>query len=77
MTPPDFTMILTSDRSMTKLTGGRGRPTRDEIARLAYTFYESRGRRDGRDVDDWIAAEQELTHHFSGRDTMNATSSRP
>jgi hypothetical protein len=70
---PDFTAILTSERSMTKYTGSRARPTQDEIARLAYTFYESRGRRDGRDVGDWLAAEQELAHHFSGRDTTDAT----
>jgi hypothetical protein len=49
---------------MTKDTGGRERPSRDEIARLAYYFYETRGRRDGLDVDDWLAAEQELRHHY-------------
>jgi hypothetical protein len=28
---------------MTKYTGGSERPSRDEIARLAYHFYETRG----------------------------------
>jgi len=49
---------------MTKNTGGRERPSRDEIARLAYHFYETHGRRDGHDVDDGLSAEQELAHHY-------------
>lgn len=31
-----------------------------EIARLAYQLYEMRGRQDGHDVSDWLAAEEEL-----------------
>jgi hypothetical protein len=50
---------------MAKRTGGgRYRPSPDEIARLAYHFYEVRGRQDGQDVDDWLAAERELTQHY-------------
>jgi hypothetical protein len=49
---------------MAKYTGGRAGPLRDEIARLAYHFYETRGRLDGQDVDDWLAAEQQLTRHY-------------
>jgi Protein of unknown function (DUF2934) len=49
---------------MAKYTGGRERPSRDEIARLAYHFYETRGRPDGQDVDDWLSAERELTRHY-------------
>jgi hypothetical protein len=33
----------------------------DAIARRAYEIYESRGRIDGRDVEDWLQAERELT----------------
>lgn len=56
---------LTGERMLTKYTGGgRERPSRDEIARLAYHFYEKRGRRDGQDVDDWLFAEEELTRHY-------------
>lgn len=32
----------------------------DAIARRAYEIYESRGRIDGRDVEDWLQAEREL-----------------
>jgi hypothetical protein len=42
-------------------TDGQECPSRDEIARLAYHFYETRGRLDGHDLDDWLSAEQELT----------------
>jgi hypothetical protein len=30
------------------------------VAALAYSFYEQRGREDGRDVEDWIQAEQTI-----------------
>jgi DUF2934 family protein len=45
-------------------TGGRERPSHDEIARLAYYFYERRGRRDGHDLDDWLSAEFQLRRHY-------------
>lgn len=59
----DIAAILTGERGFTKNTGGVERPSRDEIARLAYHFYETRGREAGQDVDDWLAAEQELIRH--------------
>ena len=65
MTNADFAAAtLTGERLMAKYTGQSARPTRAEIARLAYYFYETRGRRDGRDVDDWLSAEQELARHY-------------
>jgi hypothetical protein len=41
-------------------TGGRRAPAHDEIAQLAFNLYESRGRQDGHDVEDWLRAEEEL-----------------
>jgi hypothetical protein len=35
-------------------------PTYDQIAEAAYLRYLNRGASDGRDFDDWLAAEQEL-----------------
>ena len=64
MTTSDIAAILTGERMLTKYTGSLEPPSRDEIARLAYHFYETRGRRDGQDVNDWLAAEQELTRHY-------------
>jgi Protein of unknown function (DUF2934) len=64
MTFSNIAARITGEGVMAKYTGGRERPSRDEIARLASYFYETRGRRDGLDVDDWLAAEQELAHHY-------------
>jgi hypothetical protein len=64
MTLSDIAARITGEGSMAKYTGGRASPTRDEIARLAYHFYEARGQCDGHDVDDWLSAEQELTRHY-------------
>jgi outer membrane protein TolC len=35
-------------------------PSQDEISRRAYDLYQARGAEDGRDMDDWLRAEQEL-----------------
>ena len=64
MTISDIAAALTGEGVMTKNTGGRERPSQDEIARLAYQLYETRGRLEGQDLDDWLSAEQELTHHY-------------
>lgn len=60
----DLVVTLTGERALMKYTGGRVCPTPDEIARLAYHFYERRGRQDGCAIDDWLSAERELTHHY-------------
>jgi hypothetical protein len=36
------------------------RPTREQIAQRAFEIYQSRGGGHGRDLDDWLRAEQEL-----------------
>ena len=48
---------------MGKYTGRRLSPTRDEIAQLACSLYESRCRHDGHQIDDWLRAEQELARY--------------
>jgi Protein of unknown function (DUF2934) len=64
LTLPDSAAALTGERMMTKYTGGgRERLPRAEIARPAYHFYATRGRRDSQDGDDWLSAEQERTRH--------------
>ena len=32
----------------------------DEISEVAYSYWESRGRENGHDVEDWLMAEQEV-----------------
>ena len=56
---------ITGDGFMGKDTGGRQRPTRDEVSKLAYNRYEVNGRKDGNDIEDWLLAEQELVHHYA------------
>ena len=65
MTNTEIAATVTGESMMTGYTGGHDRPSRREIAELAYYFYEARGRRDGQDVDDWLAAERQLAHHYS------------
>jgi len=38
----------------------QGRPTHAEIARLAYSYWEARGRKHGHAVEDWLRAERDL-----------------
>lgn len=39
---------------------GQAEDVRCRIAALAYQFYEQRGREDGHEVEDWLAAEQRI-----------------
>jgi hypothetical protein len=65
MTTFDGAAIPTGERLWANYNIGRPRPpSHSEIARLAYFFYQMRGRRDGRDIDDWLAAERELTRDY-------------
>ena len=50
---------------MGKYTGRRTSPTHDEIAQLAFTQYESRGRQEGHHIEDWLRAEQELVWRYA------------
>jgi len=50
---------------MGRNTGRRLSPTQEEIAQLAYSFYESRGRQEGHQLEDWLHAEQELIRHYA------------
>jgi len=43
---------------------GHTAPSHDEIAREAYALYEARGRENGWDVEDWLAAEELLRHRI-------------
>jgi Protein of unknown function (DUF2934) len=60
-----FAADITGERGIALYTGHRTSPTRDEIAQLAFSFYESRERRDGHHVEDWLRAEQELVRHYA------------
>ena len=40
-------------------------PSHDEIARLAYAYWEAGGRRHGSAEADWLRAERELRNRFA------------
>jgi hypothetical protein len=64
MTGSELIASVTADGTMGKHTGRRQSPSIEEISQLAYHFYEQRGGGDGHDLDDWLAAEQELLRHY-------------
>jgi hypothetical protein len=43
-----------------KISRAKILPAHDEIARRAFEIFCARGYQDGRDVEDWLTAEQEL-----------------
>ena len=47
-------------------TAATAQPSYDDIAQAAYQRYLSRGGQDGRDFEDWIEAERELTKRNAG-----------
>ena len=56
---------ITGEKKIGKYTGGRTSPAHDEIAQLALSLYEARGRQGGHEVEDWLRAEQELVRHYA------------
>lgn len=42
-------------------------PTNEEIARLAYSFFETEGRLDGHDLEHWLRAREQLSKSYSSR----------
>jgi hypothetical protein len=44
-------------------------PNREEIERRAYEIYESRGCEEGRALEDWLTAEEQLTRESSSSET--------
>lgn len=51
-----------------KEAGGNGHAAMDygEVARVAYELYEQRGREDGRDLEDWVKAEELVRQRRTG-----------
>jgi len=43
------------------------RPAHAEIARLAYSYWEARGRHGGGALEDWLRAERELLARIERR----------
>ena len=60
-----FVASQAAGEGMGRYTGGRLAHTHDEIAELAYSLYELRGRQDGYHLEDWRRAEQQLVHRYA------------
>ena len=57
-------LAILSEEDMALLRGREaleGERLREAIARRAYELYQRRGGAHGRDLDDWLQAERELT----------------
>ena len=52
-------------RHRLRITYEPKRPAHEEIAMLAYSYWEARGRRHGSDREDWLRAERELRRRFA------------
>ncbi len=42
----------------------RAAPLHEDIAALAYSYWEQRGMQHGSDMEDWLRAERELTDRY-------------
>jgi hypothetical protein len=60
----DARLLIGIEWMMARYTGRRSQPTQEEIARLAHEIFVRRGSTHGHDVEDWLAAERELCHHY-------------
>ncbi len=56
---------ITGEWEIGKHTGRRTSPIPEPSARLALILYESHGKQDGHDIEDWLRAEQELIRHYT------------
>ena len=63
-TPKDIADMLSSVKTELPPSSVPNEPARTEVALRAYEIYESKGRFDGADLDDWLQAERELQEQF-------------
>ena len=50
----------TVSRPATPVPSAKNGQTQDRVAQRAYELYEQRGRQEGRALEDWLNAEQQL-----------------
>jgi hypothetical protein len=54
-------MTQDNTRKTLTMTGAQPQNLEEQIRRRAYELYETCGREDGHDFDDWLRAEEEIT----------------
>lgn len=52
--------IIRDPGSAAEVSASRARPSHEEVARLAYSYWEARGGQGGSSWQDWFDAEREL-----------------
>src|SRR4051812_37550156 len=57
----DVLSDVVREDAQTMQSGGAPMPAREEIAMRAFARFEARGHQHGHDVEDWLAAERELS----------------
>jgi len=55
------TLVAERTGKVPEIGKGKKRPSEHEIAARAHELFEARGGDHGRDMDDWLQAERELT----------------
>ena len=53
--------------SAAEVAASGARPSHDEIARLAYSYWEARGGQGGSPLGDWFDAERELLRRINSQ----------
>ena len=51
-------MAIAVKRAQVQQENGTRNVDAEEVARVAYSLYEQRGREDGHDLEDWLEAER-------------------
>ncbi len=59
---------MAQDNTRKELNPARSHHLEEQIRKRAYEIYETRGREDGHDTEDWLRAEQEV----ASRETRKA-----
>jgi phage anti-repressor protein len=54
----------------------RTKPSKEQISHRAYELYVERGSEHGKDVEDWMRAEKELSHSIAGSAKRSSRSAR-
>ena len=68
--------LLMADVDRTTTTAGEDRPSREARIQVAgYALYEARGCVQGRELDDWLAAEAAIASKEAGGGSMPSRSS--
>ena len=57
---------MRTPQRITRQTATSSADHQEQIRRRAYELYEQRRREDGRDLDDWLQAESEVTKRKTG-----------